>query len=167
MQFDEFQIVSSSHDDTIIIWDFLNTGPDVPNMALGDDADEHMEMVPQMPIPPPPAQQVNFNAPMVLGIEAVDDMIHHPVNQAMLQNLINHIQLGNHHSPQQIINLQQQLQQNGHNLQPHILHQLQQIVGGINPIQNNQQEQPMDADGDMNDGDHPMGDDEFVVLQDE
>lgn len=27
LQFDEFQIVSSSHDDTILIWDFLNTGP--------------------------------------------------------------------------------------------------------------------------------------------
>ncbi len=24
LQFDEFQIVSSSHDDTILIWDFLN-----------------------------------------------------------------------------------------------------------------------------------------------
>ena len=25
LQFDEFQIVSSSHDDTILIWDFLDT----------------------------------------------------------------------------------------------------------------------------------------------
>lgn len=25
LQFDEFQIVSSSHDDTILIWDFLNS----------------------------------------------------------------------------------------------------------------------------------------------
>ena len=25
LQFDEFQIVSSSHDDTILIWDFLHT----------------------------------------------------------------------------------------------------------------------------------------------
>jgi len=24
LQFDEFQIVSSSHDDTILVWDFLN-----------------------------------------------------------------------------------------------------------------------------------------------
>ena len=24
LQFDEFQIISSSHDDTILIWDFLN-----------------------------------------------------------------------------------------------------------------------------------------------
>lgn len=29
LQFDEFQIVSSSHDDTILIWDFLNyTSPE-------------------------------------------------------------------------------------------------------------------------------------------
>lgn len=28
LQFDEFQIVSSSHDDTILIWDFLNSPPD-------------------------------------------------------------------------------------------------------------------------------------------
>ena len=27
LQFDEFQIVSSSHDDTILIWDFLNCTP--------------------------------------------------------------------------------------------------------------------------------------------
>lgn len=28
LQFDEFQIVSSSHDDTILIWDFLNSSSD-------------------------------------------------------------------------------------------------------------------------------------------
>lgn len=28
LQFDEFQIVSSSHDDTILIWDFLNSSVD-------------------------------------------------------------------------------------------------------------------------------------------
>jgi hypothetical protein len=33
LQFDEFQIVSSSHDDTIIIWDFLNEQP----MKLDDN----------------------------------------------------------------------------------------------------------------------------------
>ena len=27
LQFDEFQIVSSSHDDTILIWDFLSSPP--------------------------------------------------------------------------------------------------------------------------------------------
>lgn len=27
LQFDEFQIVSSSHDDTILVWDFLNCAP--------------------------------------------------------------------------------------------------------------------------------------------
>ena len=27
LQFDEFQIVSSSHDDTILIWDFLSENP--------------------------------------------------------------------------------------------------------------------------------------------
>lgn len=30
LQFDEFQIVSSSHDDTILIWDFLNYSQDNP-----------------------------------------------------------------------------------------------------------------------------------------
>jgi hypothetical protein len=30
LQFDEFQIVSSSHDDTILIWDFLNYNQDNP-----------------------------------------------------------------------------------------------------------------------------------------
>lgn len=28
LQFDDFQIVSSSHDDTILMWDFLNYSPD-------------------------------------------------------------------------------------------------------------------------------------------
>lgn len=28
LQFDEFQIVSSSHDDTILIWDFLEPQPE-------------------------------------------------------------------------------------------------------------------------------------------
>ncbi|KAI5086967.1 F-box and WD repeat domain containing 11b isoform X1 [Silurus meridionalis] len=27
LQFDEFQIISSSHDDTILVWDFLNVSP--------------------------------------------------------------------------------------------------------------------------------------------
>lgn len=31
LQFDEFQIISSSHDDTILIWDFLNVPPSAPN----------------------------------------------------------------------------------------------------------------------------------------
>ena len=30
LQFDDFQIVSSSHDDTILIWDFLDTVPPGP-----------------------------------------------------------------------------------------------------------------------------------------
>jgi len=34
LQFDEFQIVSSSHDDTILIWDFLNYN-DTSNSATG------------------------------------------------------------------------------------------------------------------------------------
>lgn len=33
LQFDEFQIVSSSHDDTILIWDFLNCDPLESNAA--------------------------------------------------------------------------------------------------------------------------------------
>ncbi|KAG1680512.1 Beta-TrCP [Nymphon striatum] len=36
LQFDEFQIVSSSHDDTILIWDFLNCSP--PEAAGGNVA---------------------------------------------------------------------------------------------------------------------------------
>lgn len=31
LQFDEFQIISSSHDDTILIWDFLNVPPSAQN----------------------------------------------------------------------------------------------------------------------------------------
>lgn len=34
LQFDEFQIVSSSHDDTILIWDFLNYN-DTNNSTAG------------------------------------------------------------------------------------------------------------------------------------
>jgi hypothetical protein len=33
LQFDEFQIVSSSHDDTILVWDFLNYGGASPAAA--------------------------------------------------------------------------------------------------------------------------------------
>lgn len=36
LQFDEFQIVSSSHDDTILIWDFLETGANQV-VILNDD----------------------------------------------------------------------------------------------------------------------------------
>lgn len=35
LQFDEFQIVSSSHDDTILIWDFLNYNNDTNNSVAG------------------------------------------------------------------------------------------------------------------------------------
>ena len=36
LQFDEFQIVSSSHDDTILIWDFLDTdGVEAPPVREG------------------------------------------------------------------------------------------------------------------------------------
>lgn len=31
LQFDEFQIISSSHDDTILIWDFLNVPSNATN----------------------------------------------------------------------------------------------------------------------------------------
>lgn len=34
LQFDDFQIVSSSHDDTILIWDF-STPSSQPNDAVG------------------------------------------------------------------------------------------------------------------------------------
>lgn len=39
LQFDDFQIVSSSHDDTILIWDFLDTNP--PGMDQGAMEVEH------------------------------------------------------------------------------------------------------------------------------
>lgn len=87
LQFDEFQIVSSSHDDTILIWDFLNTDPDVPNLALdnGQQIFDQQQMLPeqieqenvfennnmevdeQQNIPGP----ANVNAAAVIGI--VDD----------------------------------------------------------------------------------------------
>jgi len=35
LQFDEFQIVSSSHDDTILIWDFLNYNPSSGSVCSG------------------------------------------------------------------------------------------------------------------------------------
>lgn len=38
LQFDEFQIVSSSHDDTILIWNFLDANPnqqDTTNQVMG------------------------------------------------------------------------------------------------------------------------------------
>lgn len=36
LQFDDFQIVSSSHDDTILVWDFL----DVPPTSMETDSDQ-------------------------------------------------------------------------------------------------------------------------------
>ena len=36
LQFDDFQIVSSSHDDTILIWDFL----DLPPNSMETDSDQ-------------------------------------------------------------------------------------------------------------------------------
>ncbi|KAJ8981555.1 hypothetical protein NQ317_009814 [Molorchus minor] len=38
LQFDEFQIVSSSHDDTILIWDFLNSVPESKNSSATTNA---------------------------------------------------------------------------------------------------------------------------------
>lgn len=40
LQFDEFQIVSSSHDDTILIWDFLNYND--ANSAAGSSSNAVM-----------------------------------------------------------------------------------------------------------------------------
>lgn len=59
MQFDEFQIVSSSHDDTILIWDFLNTDPDVPNMAIADNQqfDDQQNLPGPMQQEPPQDQE--------------------------------------------------------------------------------------------------------------
>lgn len=48
LQFDDFQIVSSSHDDTILIWDFLDVPP--PNsMETDSDQSDHttVAMLPQ------------------------------------------------------------------------------------------------------------------------
>jgi len=36
LQFDEFQIVSSSHDDTILIWDFLNVPSAQPDSSSSE-----------------------------------------------------------------------------------------------------------------------------------
>ena len=36
LQFDEFQIVSSSHDDTILIWDFLNVASAASDSSAED-----------------------------------------------------------------------------------------------------------------------------------
>jgi hypothetical protein len=48
LQFDEFQIVSSSHDDTILIWDFLNTGPNnhLPGTSTAPPAAHHRRAAP-------------------------------------------------------------------------------------------------------------------------
>lgn len=37
LQFDEFQIVSSSHDDSILIWDFLNVDQPQPGSPLSQN----------------------------------------------------------------------------------------------------------------------------------
>lgn len=48
MQFDEFQIVSSSHDDTILIWDFLNAGSNPLTLAQNGAPPPTPPMPPQI-----------------------------------------------------------------------------------------------------------------------
>lgn len=64
LQFDEFQIVSSSHDDTILIWDFLNyndtnnsaAGPSNNAIMHGGSASHANDTLP----PLPPGKSYNF-----------------------------------------------------------------------------------------------------------
>lgn len=51
LQFDEFQIVSSSHDDTILIWDFLNYKAP-PASALGGSSSNQDQMAAPAPASP-------------------------------------------------------------------------------------------------------------------
>lgn len=44
LQFDEFQIVSSSHDDTILIWDFLNYSQENPDSPGSRNASNSLTM---------------------------------------------------------------------------------------------------------------------------
>ena len=60
LQFDEFQIVSSSHDDTILIWDFLNyksnpPGPGPAPSGTGATAGSSQPSGDQLPFVFPPA----------------------------------------------------------------------------------------------------------------
>jgi len=65
LQFDEFQIVSSSHDDTILIWDFLNyndtnnsAAAGTSNNVLHGGSNAHANDT----LPPlPPGMSSNFN----------------------------------------------------------------------------------------------------------
>ena len=41
LQFDDFQIVSSSHDDTILIWDFLT--PDTNNESINHQQQQQQQ----------------------------------------------------------------------------------------------------------------------------
>ena len=59
LQFDEFQIVSSSHDDSILIWDFLNYTPPPSSSGAGQEmeseAAEEGQAGLQRAVRPPPA----------------------------------------------------------------------------------------------------------------
>jgi WD40 repeat protein len=56
LQFDDFQIVSSSHDDTILIWDFLNPDAPAPRISpVVEMSAQDGDILP--PLPVNPAQQ--------------------------------------------------------------------------------------------------------------
>lgn len=70
LQFDEFQIVSSSHDDTILIWDFLNVPGDeaeAPRDTSAAAAAAAASGLPPAPIQPGPANGAPPPAPPVIN----------------------------------------------------------------------------------------------------
>jgi len=70
LQFDDFQIVSSSHDDTILIWDFLevddstptNSNMDVESAAASNRAKARSNSPPSDSSPPPPNSRRDSNS---------------------------------------------------------------------------------------------------------
>lgn len=54
LQFDDFQIVSSSHDDTILIWDFLDVPSTSTSMETDSDQSDHTTVA-LLPHAHPPA----------------------------------------------------------------------------------------------------------------
>jgi len=89
LQFDEFQIVSSSHDDTILIWDFLNAG----NSGSPSGGANNVQPPPHLPALPPAF-------PVAPAGHAVAHP-HHPAQMPPLAHPIPiHPQAANPHLPQ-------------------------------------------------------------------
>lgn len=76
LQFDEFQIVSSSHDDTILIWDFFDSPSEgnvvrgaarienAPAAGAGSGGEEDEIAAVAIPVAPEVAEAVLLDAPM-------------------------------------------------------------------------------------------------------